>query len=359
VSRRPLFWIGQLVVLGLVSIGLAPIEVSAQTTKAKKSTTRSASKKPVQKKLYSAKRSLSRKARLARARAIATARELAQTLVPRYKVDASGDLVPDLRAAAAIIYNPETNEVLWEENSQSQRSIASITKVMTAVVFLENNPDVTQPVTIARSDVYHASTTYLRANDKVTVDDLLHLLLIASDNAAARALARVSPHGSAGFIDRMNQKSAELGLTSTHYADPSGLLSENLSSAYDMARLITQASNDERIASIMRTPEYTVRTAKRQITFRSTNHMVRKGDVDVRGGKTGFISAAGYCLATLLRLPQGQGGQQVAVVVLGARSNAGRFMETQNLFNWLSSKASTIFATKTPVAVAVATQQQQ
>src|SRR6202035_5265369 len=159
--------------------------------------------------LYSAERSLSRKATLARARAIATAREMADTVLPRYKVDASGDLVPDVHAAAAIIYNPETNQVLWEENSQSPRSIASITKVMTATVFLENNPDLTETVTVARSDVFMASTTYLRTNDRLTVDDLLHLLLIASDNAAARALARVSPHGAEGFIVRMNQKAAE------------------------------------------------------------------------------------------------------------------------------------------------------
>jgi D-alanyl-D-alanine endopeptidase (penicillin-binding protein 7) len=329
--------------------------VQAATRKSASSSSRTAAAKPAPKKLYSAKRSLSRKAKLARARAIATAREMTDTIVPRYKVDASGDLVPDLRAAAAIIYNPETNQVLWEENSQSQRSIASITKVMTATVFLENNPDVSQPVTIARSDVFQASTTHLRANDHVTVDDLLHLLLIASDNAAARALARVSPQSSVAFIDRMNEKAAELGLTSTHYADPSGLLSDNVSSAYDMARLITNASSDERIASIMRTSEYTVRTDKRMITFHSTNHLLGREDVEVRAGKTGFISKAGYCLATLLRLPQSQGGQQVAVVVLGARSNAGRFLETQNLFNWLSSKASTVFATKTP---AVATQQQ-
>ena len=89
------------------------------------------------------------------------ARELAEEL-PRLKADASGALVPDLRAAAAIIYDPETNEILWEENSQTQRSIASITKVMTATVFLENNPDLSQPVTIARSDVLRASTTFLR-----------------------------------------------------------------------------------------------------------------------------------------------------------------------------------------------------
>lgn len=273
------------------------------------------------------------------------AREMAEAL-PRYKVDASGDLVPDLRAAAGIIYNPETNEVLWEENSQSQRSIASITKVMTATVFLENDPDLSQPVTVARSDVYQASTTHLKANDKVTADDLLHLLLIASDNAAARALARISPQGSEGFVQRMNEKAQELGLQSTHYADPSGLLSDNMSSAYDMARLITHASEDARMSSVMRLSEYSLATANRRvITFHSTNHLLGRSDVDVLAGKTGFISKAGYCLATLLRMPDS--GQQVAVVVLGARSNAGRFMESRNLFTWVSSKAPTFFTPKT------------
>jgi D-alanyl-D-alanine endopeptidase (penicillin-binding protein 7) len=173
-------------------------------------------------------------------------------------------------------------------------------------------------------------------------------MLIASDNAAARALARISPSGSEGFVARMNEKAAELGLTSTSYADPSGLLSENLSSAYDMARLITLASSDERISNIMRTPEYSVSTANhRLISFHTTNHLLRSSDVDVRAGKTGFISKAGYCLATALRLPQG--GPEVAVVVLGARSNAGRFMETRNLFGWLSTKAPTLFGAKPAV----------
>ena len=272
------------------------------------------------------------------------AREMADTVLPRYKVDGSGDLVPDLRAAAAIIYDPETNQVLWEENSQTQRSIASITKVMTATVFLENDPDLTQQVVVTRPDVFRASTTLLRAGDKWTTGDLLHLLLIESDNAAARALARVSPYGSEGFIHRMNEKAAELGLTSTSYADPSGLLNDNVSSAYDMARLITHASEDERISSIMRMPEYTISNAKRTVTFRSTNHLVRSGDYDVRAGKTGFISKSGYCLATLLRLPET--GQNIAFVVFGARSNAGRFMESRNLFNWVSTKASTLLGTK-------------
>jgi len=345
VNRKTVFWIGQLALVGLISIGQAPADAATKTRSRKSSAARVTNARPAPKTTaYSAARSESRKLKLARARAVAMAREMADTALPRYKVDASGDLVPDVRAAAAIIYNPETNQVLWEENSQTQRSIASITKVMTATVFLENNPELTEPVTVQRSDVFQASTTHLHANDKVTTDDLLHLLLIASDNAAARALARVSPLGSEGFIRRMNEKAEELGLESTHYADPSGLLSENVSSAYDMARLITHASQDERISSIMRTNEYTVYSGKRPITFHSTNHLLREGNVDVRAGKTGFITKAGYCLATVLRL-QGS-SQDVAVVVFGARSNAGRFMESRNLFNWVSSKASTLFAAK-------------
>jgi D-alanyl-D-alanine endopeptidase (penicillin-binding protein 7) len=338
VNKKPLFWISLLTVAGFFSTAVSPAEAAAK--RVKKTTTASA--RP----LYSPQRSLTRKAKLARARQIAMVREMASTQLPRYKMDAAGEMVPDVRAAAAIIYDPVTNQVLWEENSQSQRSMASITKMMTAVVFMEGNPDLMQSVTIERSDVYQASTTRLKANDHVTTGDLLHLLLIASDNAAARALARVSAEGYDAFIQRMNQKAAELGLESTHYVDPSGLLSENVSSAYDLARLITHVSGDERIASIMRTPEYTVYSGRRAITFRSTNHLLGRTDVDVRAGKTGFISKSGYCLATLLRLPESD--QQVAVVVLGARSNAGRFMETQNLFKWMSGKASALFATRTP-----------
>src|SRR5205823_2894329 len=191
-------WIAPLALVGLVSIGAASSE-AASSSSVRKSTsriTRTAGTTRPKRTLYSAQRSLSRKAKLARARAIATAREMADTVLPRYKIDASGDLVPDVRAAAAIIYDPVTNHVLWEENSQTQRSIASITKVMTAVVFFENNPDLSQAVSMERGDVYAASTTHLRSKDKVTVDDLVHLLLIASDNAAARALARISPYGS-------------------------------------------------------------------------------------------------------------------------------------------------------------------
>jgi D-alanyl-D-alanine endopeptidase (penicillin-binding protein 7) len=271
------------------------------------------------------------------AKARADARAMAEVAQPKFKMDANGEEVPDPRAEAAIIYNPENGAVLYESNAQNQRSIASITKVMTAVVFMESNPDLDQRVVVDRSDVRAASTTYLRAGATVTARDLLHLTLIASDNGAARALARTSPIGMPGFIDRMNEKAEELGLSSTRYVDPSGLYAANVSSAYDMARLIAYVSTDDRIASVMRKQYYTLPAGLRAPQVHSTNQLVMKGDVDVQAGKTGFIHNAGYCLATLLRLPQG--GPSVAVVVLGAKSNAGRFMETRHLFSWITSKA--------------------
>ena len=338
---RPLYVIRLLALLLVPGVWVA---TAAAEPAARRSTTHVRDKKPT----YSATASKARQARLAKARLVARAREqarvraLQEAMTPRYKTDATGALVPDVRAAAAIIFSPETGQVLWEENAQSKRSIASITKVMTAVVFLEDSPVLSEEITIDRSDVYAASTTYLRAKDRVSVDQLLHLTLIASDNAAARALARVSHGGSASFVERMNEKAIELGLESTTFADPSGLNPSNISSAYDLSRLITFASQDERIAPIMRTAEYSVRTSRRTIPIRNTNHLVRGGEIDVLGGKTGFITKAGYCLATLLRLPQSN--HQVAVVVLGAASNNGRFWETRHLFDWLSNKAADIFS---------------
>jgi serine-type D-Ala-D-Ala endopeptidase (penicillin-binding protein 7) len=282
-----------------------------------------------------------RRAVAARARAAAQARELAELQTPRFTMDDTGREVPVVRAAAAIVYNPETHEILYETNSQDQRSIASITKVMTALVFLESNPTLSETVVVSAADVRNASITYLGAGTRVTKGDLVNLLLIGSDNAAARVMARVSPYGSQGFIDQMNAKAVELGLEHTRYADPSGLLAANMSSAYDMARLIAHASAHDEIGGIMRKSHHSLHIGKRTINVSSTNQFLRTGEYNVVGGKTGFISRAGYCFATLLRLPQS--GQQVAVVVLGAPSSASRFWATRHLFNWMSARAEAAF----------------
>ena len=342
---RNLARLSALVVALGVGVAVSPAaaaEQSATRTASTSSTRQSSARKPT----YSSQTSSARKARLERARTAARQREqtrlsalraLQVAMTPRYKTDAAGDIVPDVRAAAAIIFDPEDGKVLYEENAQDKRSIASITKVMTTVVFLEDNPDLSKEVTVERGDVYAASTTYLRANERVTLDNLLHLTLIASDNAAARALARLSHGGTAAFVERMNEKALELGLESTSFVDPSGLNPDNVSSAYDLSRLISFAASDDRISPIMRTPEYQVSTSRRTFTIHSTNRLVRGGEVEVMGGKTGFISKAGYCLATLLHLPDSN--HNVAVVVLGATSNNGRFWETRHLFNWLSDQA--------------------
>ena len=328
--------------IGLIaspSAAAAAKGTAKKVTKSAQGQKTSAPAKKTTKPTYSSKAAKARSAQLSKARVAARMRMMRESVLPRYKTDASGDVVPDLRAAAAIIYNPETNQVIWEENSQDKRSIASITKVMTAVVLIESDPDLAQVVTVDRTDTLAASTTHLRAGYQVTVRDLLHLLLISSDNAAARALARSSPWGAAGLRRRMNEKAMELGLQSTNYADPSGLDPTNVSSAYDMARLIAYASGDERISEIMQKSDYTLTLGRRPVTIRSTNQLLSRADMEgsVLGAKTGFISRSGYCLATLLKMPQVN--QPVAVVVLGARSNTGRFTEVRNLFNWMSSKA--------------------
>src|SRR5688572_11085662 len=158
-SVRPICLVAAVLAFGLP----AATQASAQT---KPSSSATATKKapPTKKKpAYSAKSARARRAALAKARAAAAAKALAEAQQPRFKFDDLGALVPDIRAEAAIIYNPQTGKVLWESHSQDPRSIASITKVMTAAVLLEDNPDLTQRVVVQRADTLRASTTYLRA----------------------------------------------------------------------------------------------------------------------------------------------------------------------------------------------------
>ena len=264
---------------------------------------------------------------------------------PHFKRDDQGNLVPDIRAAAAIAYDPQTGQVLWEEHSKDERSIASLTKMMTAVTFVSDDPDLTQRVTVTRADMRNASTTFLKAGDVVTYNDLLHLALMPSDNAAARVLARTSPGGTDVFVNRMNLMAAKLGLTNTHYTDPSGLDPDDVSCALDLARVISFAAADPRLGPIMRMAEYEVHAVNRTFSIRSTDRLLGS-DLDVLGAKTGFITKAGYCLATLLQIPQ---GPPVAVVILGAANSALRFGEARHLFNWLVGRSQGIAGGLAPV----------
>ncbi len=256
---------------------------------------------------------------------------------PRH-LDTSAIRPPRVRALAAMVYNPTTHEVLWERRGYERRPIASITKVMTALVFLEQDPDLSRDVVVSRRDVRRANTTYLRRGERVRLRDLLHLALIASDNAAARVLARVSGWGTRGFVERMNRKATEFGLHSTVFADPSGLDKRNTSTAYDLSRLIAHASEQPAIARIMRTSLFHMRTDRRRVRVRNTNRLLR-GRVVVQGGKTGYIDASGYCLATVVRVP---GADPLAMVVLGVGSNSGRFRDVTRLVDWVSKQGRSL-----------------
>ena len=189
--------------LAIVATAMVVIPVPASAAKAPaKSTTSKTSKQakpgvkaPVRstakKSTYSATSARARRAQLANARAAARAREMRDVQTPRFRVDEFGREVPDVRAEAALVYDPTTGEVLWENHAQDQRSMASITKVMTALVFLESGAPMSTPVTVQRSDVSRASTTYLRTGFKLTADDLLNLLLLRRASALEVRLVQV------------------------------------------------------------------------------------------------------------------------------------------------------------------------
>lgn len=240
---------------------------------------------------------------------------------------------PRMRAAAGILYNPRTEEILWERRGLDQRPIASITKVMTALVLLDRAPDLDRDVVVSRRDVRRASTTYLRRGERVTLETLLHLALIASDNVAARILARASGWGTRRFVQEMNAKAAALGLEGTSFVEPSGLDERNVSTPYDVARLLAVASEAPAISRIMGKWTHRVRTDRRSVNIRNTNRLLRSRHA-IRGGKTGYISEAGFCLTALFELPD---ADPVVLVVLGAGSNAGRFTEAGRLIDWMST----------------------
>lgn len=241
---------------------------------------------------------------------------------------------PRVRAEAAVVFDTETGNAVWELNAREPRPIASITKVMTAMLFLDEAPDLDLDVVVSRRDVRSASTTYLRRGERVSLRDLVHLALVASDNVAARVLARASRWGTRRFISRMNAMAAELGLEQTRFTDPSGLHEGNVSSAHDVSRLMAAAGRHPGIARIISKRSYRIRTSRQNRVIRNTNRLLDTRP-DVVGGKTGYIDEAGYCLATLIRV----GDRAMSVVVLGARSNGGRFSETRRLADWLSTRA--------------------
>jgi D-alanyl-D-alanine endopeptidase (penicillin-binding protein 7) len=229
-------------------------------------------------------------------------------------------------ARNAIVMDPVSGEVLYEKNASRAVPIASLSKLMTALVFLENEPDLERRVEVTRAEIYGGGRTQLRNLEKVKLDDLLHMSLMCSDNVATRVLVRESGLPSDDFLARMNRKAVELGLARTRFVEFTGLDERNVSTAADCARLLVAASENRTIQHISTTRTHEFRSNRRPHMVANTNRLLY-GRYEVLGGKTGYINQAGYCYATWLRT---QGRERVAVV-LGAPTAATRFADVMRL----------------------------
>jgi len=235
-----------------------------------------------------------------------------------------------LRAESAVVLDRRTGHVLWGKNVDDQRPVASLTKLMTALVVIESPLAMDDTITVTVDDVTGAGHSRVRAGNRVTVDDLFHCSLISSDNAATRTLARATGLSKAEFVARMNQRARELGMERTHYTETTGLDAGNISTARDQALVLDAAQSDPMIGALLRTQSHSFRCGKRTETLNNTNRLLRSR-TDIVSGKTGFTRPAGYCLAT-------QSGDasnpNLTTVVLGAPSNSSRFSESAKLIDW-------------------------
>ena len=166
-------------------------------------------------------------------------------------------------ARCAVVMDPVSGQVLYEKNADLAMPIASITKLMTAVVFLEQKPDLEREVEVTREELYHGGHSQLRNHEVVPLVDLLHMSLMCSDNVATRVLARESGLTGGDFLARMNSKTQELGLKGTRFVDPTGLDQNNVSTASDVARLLQTAAGEPLIHSITTTSSYEFSTGRR------------------------------------------------------------------------------------------------
>ena len=247
------------------------------------------------------------------------------------KSQSNDDLRLKYGARAAYVLDVESGNVLFEKSSNKKRSIASLTKLMTAMVFLDLEPELDAYVKVAREDLSGAGRTQLRRSEQVERMDLLYHSLMSSDNAATRTLVRTSGISKEEFLKRMNRKATILGLNQTRFTEFTGLEEGNVSCAADMAQLLRFALRYDLISKITSEKEYSYRSKTRNHRLVNTNRLVRYTNMDIRGGKTGYIRRAGWCLATWVR----QGDRDVISVVLGAPNNPARFAETKRLINTL------------------------
>lgn len=242
-----------------------------------------------------------------------------------------------LKSNAALVIDPATQEVLLAKNAEAVLPIASLTKLMTSLVVLEAGQPLDEMLSISTDDIdtEKGSSSRLQPGTQLSRGEMLHLALMSSENRAANALGRHYPGGLPAFVRAMNAKATVLGMADTRYVEPTGLSSQNRSSARDLALLVRATAEHPLLRSLSTSPEHRVAVGKRELQYRNTNGLVRNPAWDVVLQKTGYISEAGRCLVMQARLA----GRDLILVFLDSAGKYSRIGDAERVRRWVESSS--------------------
>jgi D-alanyl-D-alanine endopeptidase (penicillin-binding protein 7) len=243
-----------------------------------------------------------------------------------------------LYSNAAMVLDQSTGAVLFEKNAGAVLPIASITKLMTAMVALDAQPSLNETLLIDDDDVDLLKGTHsrLKVGTQLSREDMLRLALMSSENRAASALSRHYPGGRPAFIAAMNRKAQALGLQETYFADPTGLTARNVSSARDLVKMVSVAQHYPLIRQFTTTSEYEVVLGGRSQEFRNTNSLVRSSSWDIGLSKTGYINEAGRCLVMQAWLNK----KPTIIVLLDSLGKMTRLGDANRIKHWVENSAA-------------------
>ncbi len=249
---------------------------------------------------------------------------------------------PNLQSSAVLVLDAKSGQTLLAKNADQVHPIASITKLMTAMVVLDSKLPLDEAVQIANDDVDTLKNTKSRlpVGANFRRDDLIRIALVASDNRAAAALGRSYPGGIAAFVDAMNAKARAMGLTATRFVDSSGLAPGNVSSPADLGRLVSEASRYPEIREYSTTPalDVTLPDTGRKVAYVNTNALVRAGNWDIGVSKTGYISESGKCLVMQAIIA----GTPIVIVLLDSWGRLTRIGDANRIRKWLEKNPSLV-----------------
>ena len=247
---------------------------------------------------------------------------------------------PKLRSSIALIYDERGQRALYTKNADTVAPIASISKLMTAMVVLDAQLPMDEEISISKQDMdtLKGTRSRMRPGMTLTRGELLKLALMASENRAAAALARTYPGGTAAAVAKMNVKARELGMKDTRFLDPTGLNSGNVSTAQDLVKMVLAAQGYEAIHKATTSSSHTVEpTGYRPLLYKNTNPLVRNASWDIGVSKTGYINEAGRCLVMKATIKQ----HPVVIVLLDSWGKSTRIGDAKRIKKWMESSLVT------------------